>query len=81
MTASNHMCRSIWSYPCTPTHTGTWADKHVAVSGTGIGEEFIRGATAHDVAARRAYKGISTKDAVCEVVHGVMRPGDGGVVE
>lgn len=50
------------------------------MSGTGIGEEFIRRAAAHDVAARMKYKGISLRDAVCELVHEAMQPGDGGII-
>jgi beta-aspartyl-peptidase (threonine type) len=59
---------------------GTWADKRCAVSGTGIGEEFLRRAAAHDVAARVAYKGIDLSAAVKEVVFGSFAPGDGGFI-
>jgi beta-aspartyl-peptidase (threonine type) len=59
---------------------GTWADARCALSGTGVGEEFIRRAAAHDVAARVAYKGISLAAAMREVVWGSMHQGHGGFV-
>lgn len=64
--------------PCLPS--GTWADPNCAVSGTGVGEEFIRRAAAHDVAARLKYKGISLQQAMHEVVWESMSEGDGGFV-
>ncbi len=43
---------------------GTWAENGVvAVSATGTGEMFIRGATAHDIAARVKYAGLTPKAA------------------
>jgi beta-aspartyl-peptidase (threonine type) len=43
---------------------GTWAENEtVAVSATGTGEMFLRGATAHDVAALVRYKGLAPKQA------------------
>lgn len=59
---------------------GTWADSRCAVSGTGVGEEFIRRAAAHDVAARVQYKGISLQQAMKEVVWESFSEGDGGFV-
>lgn len=59
---------------------GTWADSRCAVSGTGVGEEFIRRAAAHDVAARVKYKGISLQQAMKEVVWESFAEGDGGFV-
>ena len=59
---------------------GTWADKRCALSGTGVGEEFIRRAAAHDVAARVAYKGYSLREAMREVVWESFAEGDGGFV-
>jgi L-asparaginase / beta-aspartyl-peptidase len=61
---------------------GTWADLRVAVSGTGLGEAFVRTAAAHDIAARMAYAAVSLEEA-CDAV--VMREllhwgGTGGVV-
>jgi beta-aspartyl-peptidase (threonine type) len=44
---------------------GTYADNQTcAVSGTGVGELFIRNAVAYDIAARIRYQGASLKDAV-----------------
>jgi beta-aspartyl-peptidase (threonine type) len=44
---------------------GTYADNHAcAVSGTGVGELFIRNAVAYDIAARIRYQGASLQDAV-----------------
>ncbi len=68
-----------------PTHTlrlgaGTWADARVAVSGTGVGEEFMRRCACHDVAARVQYGGATLREAVRGLVFDDMRPGDGGVV-
>lgn len=59
---------------------GTWADKQCALSGTGVGEEFIRRAAAHDVAARVKYKGCSLRQAMREVVWESFAEGDGGFV-
>lgn len=61
---------------------GTWADARVAVSGTGLGEAFVRTAAAHDIAARMAHAAASLQEA-CDAV--VMRElprwgGSGGVV-
>lgn len=51
-----------------------------AVSGTGTGEEFIRHGVARDISDRMRYKGISLNQAANEVVHGVLKPDDGGVI-
>jgi beta-aspartyl-peptidase (threonine type) len=51
-----------------------------AVSGTGIGEEFIRHAVAYDVSARMAYLKQSLKDSVHDVMHKTLRPDDGGLI-
>jgi beta-aspartyl-peptidase (threonine type) len=60
---------------------GTYPDNATcAVSGTGIGEHFIRHAVAYDVSARMAYKDISLDQAVAEVVHGTLKPGHGGLI-
>ncbi|GBF97695.1 hypothetical protein Rsub_09753 [Raphidocelis subcapitata] len=59
---------------------GNWADARVALSGTGIGEAFLRRAACHDVAARVAYGGAALGEAVAAVVHGEFRPGDGGFI-
>lgn len=59
---------------------GTWADERVAVSCTGKGEEFIRHAVAHSVAARVEHAGESLGDAARAVIDGVLQPGDGGLI-
>lgn len=61
---------------------GTWADLRVAVSGTGLGEAFMRTVAAHDIAARMAYAGASLHEACDAVVrHELLRwGGSGGVV-
>lgn len=51
-----------------------------AVSGTGIGEEFIRHAVAYDVSARMAYLKQSLQDSVHDVLHKTLRPDDGGLI-
>ncbi len=51
-----------------------------AVSGTGTGEEFIRHGVARDISDRMRYKGISLNQAANEVVHGVLKPDDGGII-
>lgn len=51
-----------------------------AVSGTGTGEEFIRHGVARDISDRMRYKGIGVTQAAKEVVHGVLKPDDGGVI-
>ena len=43
---------------------GTWAENEsVAVSATGTGEMFLRGVTAHDIAALVKYKGLAPREA------------------
>lgn len=60
---------------------GTYADNATcAVSGTGIGEQYIRHAVAHDLSARMAYLKQPLKEAVHEVMHQTLRPGDGGLI-
>lgn len=61
---------------------GTWAeDATCAVSGTGLGEAFIRAAVAHDVAARMRYLGQPLARAAAAALRNVARlGGDGGLV-
>lgn len=61
---------------------GTWADERIAVSGTGIGEYFLRAALAHDVAARVRWTGAAPADAVRDAIaDDLVGPGgDGGVI-
>ena len=62
---------------------GVWAeDATCAVSSTGWGEYFIRGAVAHDVAARMRYGGETLVEAGSGVIHGSLTEagGTGGVI-
>jgi L-asparaginase / beta-aspartyl-peptidase len=60
---------------------GTYAnDKTCAISCTGVGEEYIRHGVARDIAARVEYLGIDVIKATDQVVHGVLKKGEGGVI-
>ena len=61
---------------------GTWADGRCAISGTGWGEFFLRGAVAHDIAALMAYGGLNLADAGHRVVVEKLTEagGTGGVI-
>ncbi len=62
---------------------GTYADNQTcAVSGTGHGEYFIRGAVAYDIGALMAYQGLSLQEAAHDVVMEKLAAlgGTGGVV-
>lgn len=60
---------------------GNYADNNTcAVSGTGIGEEFIRHSVGHHIAAIMKYRGASLQEAADIVVHEVLQPGQGGVI-
>jgi beta-aspartyl-peptidase (threonine type) len=61
---------------------GTYANDQCAVSGTGVGEFFIRNVVAHDICMRVRYKGESLEQAAHEVVMEelVQQHGDGGVI-
>ncbi|MBN2580682.1 MAG: isoaspartyl peptidase/L-asparaginase [Pirellulales bacterium] len=60
---------------------GTYADNATcAVSGTGIGEYFIRHSAAFHVAALMAYRGLSVDQAARQVVEKVLKPDTGGVI-
>lgn len=62
---------------------GTYADNQsVAVSATGQGEYYIRGAIAYDIAARVAYKGETVAAASNSVIHKKLTAmgGSGGVI-
>lgn len=60
---------------------GTWADDLVAVSGTGLGEAFMRSCAAHDVAARMRYGGMPLYQAVVSTLDEVRKcDGDGGII-
>jgi beta-aspartyl-peptidase (threonine type) len=61
---------------------GTWADnRSCAVSGTGIGEAFIRAAVGHDVAARMRYlKQPLARAAAAALAQVKALGGDGGLI-
>lgn len=60
---------------------GTYANNATcAVSGTGLGEQFIRHAVGFNISARIAYKQQPLKEAVHEVLHKTLDPDDGGVI-
>jgi len=60
---------------------GTFADNgSCAVSGTGLGEEFIRNAVAYDIAAQMIYANKSPQSAVSEIMTQRLKPGVGGVI-
>ncbi len=61
--------------------SGTWADSTVAVSCTGLGEYFLRGCSAHDVAARMNYGGATLEEAAAAALDVVAElGGDGGLI-
>ena len=62
---------------------GTYAsNQSCAVSGTGVGEYFIRYTVARDVCGLVQYKGMTLQQAADEVIHKRLAPihGDGGVI-
>ncbi len=61
---------------------GTYADNRVAVSGTGVGEFFMRGLLAHDIAARMKYRAAPLGEAVAQALDEALsaRGGQGGVI-
>jgi L-asparaginase / beta-aspartyl-peptidase len=62
---------------------GTYAsNQSCAVSGTGIGEFFIRYTVAREICALVQYKGLGLQQAADEVIHKRLVPihGDGGVI-
>ena len=60
---------------------GTYAaNDSCAVSGTGVGEEFIRHAVAYDVAAQMRYAHRSLPAAVDRIIRQTLKPGVGGLI-
>lgn len=60
---------------------GTYAANDTcAVSGTGIGEEYIRHSVAHDVAAQMRYAGRSLTDSIDEIMTVRLQPDVGGLI-
>jgi len=73
---TNKQCGRVGDSPI--IGAGTWADNATAaVSGTGLGEAFMRSCAAHEVAALIKYKGLSLDAAVAEVAN-VTVPANGG---
>jgi len=62
-------------------NAGTYANnKTCAVSGTGIGEEFIRHTVAYNVSALMEFKGMTLKQAADEVIFKMLKKDDGGII-
>ncbi|PAY18092.1 DUF4440 domain-containing protein [Rhodopirellula sp. SM50] len=60
---------------------GTFADNaSCAVSGTGVGEEYIRNAVAYDIAAQMLYADRSLETAITEIMTERLQPGIGGLI-
>ncbi len=60
---------------------GTYAaNDSCAISGTGIGEEFIRHAVAYDIAAQMRYASRSIDAAVSEIIQKRLKSDDGGII-
>lgn len=60
---------------------GTYAANGLsAVSGTGIGEEYIRNSVAYDVAAQMRYAGKSLESSITEIMLERLSPGTGGLI-
>jgi beta-aspartyl-peptidase (threonine type) len=61
---------------------GTYADNRAcAVSGTGLGEAFIRAAVGHDVCARMLYAGFTVSAAAAAALKNVSKlGGEGGLI-
>jgi len=60
---------------------GTYANNRTcAVSGTGVGEQFIRHTVAADVSARMEHGGASLQEAAATVIHDRLNENDGGLI-
>lgn len=59
---------------------GNYADRFVAVSCTGTGEQFLRHVVAKSISARVEFGGASLDEAVAALVDRALQPGDGGVI-
>ena len=59
---------------------GTYADGNVAVSCTGLGEQYVRHTVARTVAALVEYRGMPLRAAVDELVFRTLQPNDGGLI-
>jgi len=60
---------------------GTYADNDsCALSGTGLGEQYIRNTVTRTIAALVEYKGMTCQQAADHVMRERLNPGDGGVI-
>ena len=60
---------------------GTYANNLTcAVSGTGVGEEYIRNNVAHTISALMQYKGYTAQQAADEVINNILKKNIGGVI-
>ncbi|MEE8143115.1 MAG: isoaspartyl peptidase/L-asparaginase [Planctomycetota bacterium] len=60
---------------------GTYAnDQTCAISCTGVGEEFIRHGVAREISARMLHRKESLQEASRQVVHGLLKSGEGGII-
>jgi len=60
---------------------GTYADnRRCAVSGTGVGEEYIRHSVAYSIGAMMEYQGLSLAAAVDRVIDETLAPDVGGII-
>ena len=59
---------------------GTYANGRVAVSGTGVGEEYIRHSIARSVDTLMEHGGRTVGEAVAELIHERLEPGVGGLI-
>lgn len=60
---------------------GTYAANDTcAVSGTGVGEEYIRNSIAYDVAAQMRYANQNIQDAVSKIMRQTLQAGIGGII-
>ncbi|MBM3975309.1 MAG: isoaspartyl peptidase/L-asparaginase [Planctomycetes bacterium] len=59
---------------------GNYADRFIAVSCTGTGEQFLRHVVGKSISARVELAGASLDDAVAALVDRTLQPGDGGVI-
>jgi beta-aspartyl-peptidase (threonine type) len=60
---------------------GTYANNSTcAISGTGTGEEFMRHNVAVRISTLMEYRGLPLQAAAEEVVHRILKPGDGGII-
>jgi len=62
-------------------NAGTYANnKTCAVSGTGVGEEFIRHTVAYNVSALMEFKGMTLQQAADEIIFKMLGKNEGGII-